>query len=397
VNTLNREEAIMADIKQRNDAQGSQGNPGEQPQSTGISRRGLLLGIGLGVSALLVAGGTQFVYNLPDFAVEALVTNGVENARDASYFADDAIHVITTGTGAPLPDIERAGPQTVVVVGDQFLVFDSGPGSTRQLGLTGLNLSAITALFLTHYHSDHINDLGELMLQHWTSVGTEEPLQIYGPTGVEEVVAGYVAAYQLDKVYRLEHHGEDVMPPSGFGGVANTFDLGDDLMSSEVVYSAGDVEVIAFNVDHPPVKPAVGYRVNYKGRSVVITGDTIYSDSLIQHAMGADLLVSDALNHKISQMVSNAGEDTDNNLSSVTEDIQESHIDPEDAARVAKGAGVKMLLTTHILPPIPELLINPYLRDARAIFPGEVRMANDGTMAKLPVNSDEIIITELLR
>ena len=73
------------------------------------------------------------------------------------------------------------------------------------------------------------------------------------------------------------------MPPSGFGGVAHTFDLGDDLMSSDVVYKAGDVEVIAFNVEHPPVKPAVGFRVNYKDRSVVITGDTIYTDSLIQH------------------------------------------------------------------------------------------------------------------
>jgi len=155
--------------------------------------------------------------------------------------------------------------------------------------------------------------------------------------------------------------------------------------------------VIAFNVDHPPVVPAVGFRVNYKGRSVLITGDTIYSDSLIQHAMGADLMVSDALNHKMSQMFADAGEDLDNNLSSVTEDIQESHIRPEEAALVAKEAGVSTLLITHVLPPVPDLFINPFLKDARAVFPGEVRMANDGTMAKLPVNSDEIIITEMLR
>jgi ribonuclease Z len=377
----------MAEIKQQNDAQ--------EPRTKGISRRDLLIGAGLGASGLLVAGGTQFVNNLPDFAVETLINSAVANRRTPTYFADDAIHVITTGTGAPLPDPARVGPQTAVVVGDQFLVFDSGPGSTRQLALTGLNLSAINALFLTHYHSDHINDLGELMLQHWTSAGAVEPLQIYGPPGVEEVVAGYVAAYQLDKGYRIAHHGADTMPPSGFGGVAHTFDLGDDLMSSEVVYEAVDVQVIAFNVEHPPVKPAVGFRVNYKDRSVVITGDTIYTDSLIHHSMGADLLVSDALNHKISQMVSDAGKDADNNLSAVTEDIQESHIRPEEAALVAKESGIPVLLITHVLPPVPALLINPFLRDARAIHTGEVRMANDGTLAKLPVNSNDIIITEL--
>jgi ribonuclease Z len=112
--------------------------------------------------------------------------------------------------------------------------------------------------------------------------------------------------------------------------------------------------------------------------------------------MGADLLVSDSLNHKMSQTVSDSTEDVDNNISSITEDIQESHIRPEEAALVAKEAGVKKLLITHVLPPVPEFLINPFLRDARDVFAGEVRMANDGTMAKLPVNSDQIIFTELL-
>jgi ribonuclease Z len=112
--------------------------------------------------------------------------------------------------------------------------------------------------------------------------------------------------------------------------------------------------------------------------------------------MGADLMVSDSLNHKMSQTISDAGKDMDNNISSVTKDIQESHIRPEEAALVAQKAGVKKLLITHVLPPVPKLLINPFLRDARGVFSGEVRMANDGTMAKLPIGSDQIIFTELL-
>ncbi|MEL6404458.1 MAG: MBL fold metallo-hydrolase [Chloroflexota bacterium] len=385
----------MTDKKRKDETQAD--NASEASQSKGLSRRDLLIGAGMGISGLLVAGGTHFANNLPDTVIEGLIHRGVDANQNTSNFEEDALYVITTGTGAPLPDPNRVGPQTVVVAGDQLLVFDTGPGSTRQLALTGLNLSTITALFLTHYHSDHINDLGELMLQHWTAAGATEPLQIYGPTGVEEVVAGFTAAYQLDRVYRIDHHGAETMPPSGFGAVANTFDLGTDLMASEVVYEVGDVQVIAFNVDHPPVVPAVGFRVNYKDRSVMITGDTIYSDSLIQHAMGADLMVSDALNHKMSQMFAEAGEDLENNLSSVTEDIQESHIRPEEAALVAKEAGVGTLLITHVLPPVPDLFINPFLRDARAVFDGPVIMANDGTLVTLPVNSDDYTIKELLK
>ncbi len=387
----------MADEKQKGEAPEPKENPGEETRAKGLSRRDFLVGAGLGASGLLVAGGAHFMNNLPDVAVDALLSSAVAGRRGSrNYFEDDALHVITTGTGAPLPDPARVGPQAVVVAGDQMLVFDTGPGSTRKLALTGLNISSVNALFLTHFHSDHISDLGELMLQHWTGTGTTEPLKIYGPPGVEEVVGGFLTAYRLDQGYRIDHHGAETMPPSGFGGVAHTFDLGTELMASDVVYEAGDVQVIAFNVDHPPVVPAVGFRVNYKDRSVMITGDTIYSDSLIQHAMGADLMVSDSLNHKMSQMVADAGKDMDNNLTSVTEDIQESHIRPEEAALVAKEAGVSYLLITHVLPPVPKQLTNPFLRDARAIYDGPVRMANDGTMAKLPVNSDQIIISELL-
>ena len=386
----------MADVKQESAAHEPEVNSGAATRAKGLSRRDILFGAGLGVSGLLVAGGTHYVNNLPDDAIKGLIERGIANSQTRNPFAEDALHVITTGTGAPLPDPKRVGPQAVVVAGDQILVFDTGPGSTRKLLLTGLIVTSVNALFLTHYHSDHISDLGEFMLQHWTGAGATEPLKIYGPTGVEEVVAGFLAAYQLDRGYRIDHHGTDVMPPSGFGAVAHTFDLGTDLMSSEVVYEAGDVQVIAFNVDHPPVVPAVGFRVNYKDRSVMITGDTIYSDSLIQHAMGADLMVSDALNHKMSQWTADAGRDVDNNLSSVTEDIQESHIRPEEAALVAKEAGVPVLIITHVLPPVPDQLINPFLRDARAIYGGELRMANDGTLISLPVNSDRYSIHELL-
>ncbi|NCC37245.1 MAG: MBL fold metallo-hydrolase, partial [Chloroflexia bacterium] len=251
----------MSEMERNDQAQ----TPGKDTRAKGMSRRNFLIGAGVGAAGLLAgAGAWLYQNNLPDSAIQGLMSRAVSNDPNAQYFDDDALYVITTGTGAPLPDPKRAGPQAVVIAGDQMLVFDVGPGSTRQLALTRLNISAVNALFLTHYHSDHISDLGEFMLQHWTGTGTTAPVDIYGPPGVEEVVAGFLAAYQLDKGYRVDHHGADVMPPSGFGGVAHTFDIGTDLMASDVVYEAGGVQVIAFNVDHPPVVPAVGFRVTYK-------------------------------------------------------------------------------------------------------------------------------------
>ena len=349
------------------------------------------------VLVLVVVGSVWFLNNLPDFVVEMLINSAASTDRNAKHFKDDALYVITTGTGAPLPDAKRAGPQTVVLAGDQVLVFDAGPGSTRQLELK-VDASSVDALFMTHYHSDHIGDVGELMLKRWATGGPAEPLPIYGPPGIEEVVAGFEAAYQLDVGYRVEHHGEEAMPASGSGGEVYLFDLGPDLMASEVVYEQDGVQVIAFNVDHAPIFPAVGYRVTYKDKSVVISGDTVFTESLIHHSMGADVLVSEALNHEMSTMVSEATRDIENNASIVAEDIKDYHTTPEQAGIVAREAGIPVLIITHVLPPVPvDILVNPFLADAREVYDGQVRMANDGTMVKIPVSSDEATIVELLR
>jgi ribonuclease Z len=356
------------------------------------------ISIPLVVLVMLGLGLTWFYYNLPDFLVDDLFNLVVDRSQADNTFEDDGLYVITTGTGAPLPDHGRAGPQTVIVAGDQILVFDAGPGSTLNIELTPVDVGAVDALFLTHYHSDHIGDIGELMLKRWATSSLDQPLPIYGPPGVEEVVGGFEAAYLLDKQYRIDHHGEEAVPGSGFGAEVHLFDLGTDLMASDVVYEQDSVQVIAFNVDHAPVFPAVGYRVNYKDRSVVITGDTVYTESLTHHSMGADLLVSEALHHEFSQMLSDATNDMENNAATVAEDIQDYHITPEQVGIVAKDAGVSQVLVTHILPPVPtQILVNPFLRDTRTVFDGKVTMANDGTLVKLLANSDEITVEELLK
>lgn len=348
---------------------------------------------------LILSMTTFFVFqNPPDFLLKFIIETGISMREGANHLDEDGLYVITTGTGAPLPEKNRVGSQTVVKAGNETLVFDAGPGSALNFQLVGLDPSSVSALFITHYHSDHIGDIGELMLKRWASNVATKPLPIYGPVGIEQVVEGFEMAYALDKKYRIEHHGEEMVPEEAFGGDAFMFDLGSDLKSSKVVYRSGDVEVIAFNVDHMPVYPAVGYRVNYKDRSVVISGDTIYTDSLIEHTMGADLFICEALHKEFSEIVSNASANMDSNLSSVAEDIQTYHISPKEAAMVARDAGVDQLVFTHILPPIPSKILEAgFLKQAKAVYNRKIYLANDGTMIKLPSNSDKIKIIELLK
>jgi len=350
------------------------------------------------LAVVLSVSVVGILQNPPEYLLKFIIEKGIARNNTMDTFNDDALYVITTGTGAPLPETNRVGPQTVVLAGDQILVFDAGPGSTLKLEMSGVEVSSISGLFLTHYHSDHIGDLGELMLKRWASNVATKPLPIYGPVGLDQVVTGFESAYELDKGYRIAHHGEDLLPEEAFGGDAIEFDLGADLTTSKVVYSSGEVEVIAFNVDHSPVFPAVGYRVNYKDRSVVISGDTIYTDSLIDHAMGADLFICEALHMGFSKMISDASTDMDSNLSDVAHDIQDYHISPEEAAVVAREAGIDQLVLTHILPPIPSKILEAgFTKEAREIYDKEIYVSNDGTMIIMPVDSDDIKITELLK
>jgi ribonuclease Z len=350
------------------------------------------------LAIILSISVVTILQNPPEYLLKFIIEKGIARNNTMNTFKDDALYVITTGTGAPLPEKDRVGPQTVVVAGDQILVFDAGPGSTLKLELSGIEVSSINGLFLTHYHSDHIGDMGELMLKRWASNVATKPLPIYGPVGLDKVVTGFEMAYELDKGYRIAHHGEDMLPEEAFGGDVIEFDLGTDLTTSKVVYSSGEVEVIAFNVDHLPVFPAVGYRVNYKDRSVVVSGDTIYTESLIDHAMGADLFVCEALHMGFSKMISDASADMDSNLSDVAHDIQDYHLSPKDAAIVGREAGISQLVLTHILPPIPSIILKAgFTKEARAVYDGKIYISNDGTMIKMPLNSDDIKITELLK
>ena len=310
---------------------------------------------------------------------------------DAIAELPDGLHVGLCGSGSPLPDPTRAGPCTVVVAGRHEFVIDSGTGSTKNLALMNLPPARVEAVFITHFHSDHIADLGELMLQRWASSSATSPLPIYGPTGIDQVVQGFNAAYQLDRGYRIAHHGPRVVPPSGSGGAAHPFAI-DQASPDVTVYAAPDLKVIAFPVDHGPVKPAVGYLFIYKGRRVVVSGDTAASPRLEAEARGADVLVHEGLAPDlVAVMHSAALAHGRTNMAQVLHDILGYHTTPEQAAGIAERAHVRYLLFTHVIPPLPlAALEGPFLGRSRNIFHGTLRVGRDGDFLTLPAGATEI-------
>ncbi len=309
--------------------------------------------------------------------------------RDIVSDLNDNLHVGLCGTGSPLPNPDRAGPCNIVIAGEQVFVVDIGEGGGRNINLMGIPASRVTGVLLTHFHSDHIDGLGPLMLFHWTQSGATRPLPIHGPQGVEAVVDGFNAAYATDKIYRTTHHGEKVAPTSGGGGEARPFSMNRE---TQIVLERDGLKITAFKVDHDPVDPAVGYRFDYKGRSIVISGDTAKSASLERAAKGADLLIHEALaTQMVEQMTAIAKKREMANFVTITQDILEYHASPEDAAESAQAAGVQTLVLSHLIPPLPSSYLYPaFLADAPDKFSGEIIVGEDGMFFSLPSGSDAI-------
>jgi ribonuclease Z len=350
--------------------------------------------LAIGLIALGVIACAGLVINQARIG-EALFARAVGErvGRDATAGLPDGLHVALCGTGSPLPNPERAGPCTVVIVGQRLFVVDAGEGGARNIQLMGLPPGRIERLFLTHFHSDHIDGLGPMLLLRWTGSAAAAPLPVHGPAGVEAVVGGFNAAYAADHTYRIAHHGEAIVPASGAGAAPRRFDLpepgtGDRL----VVFKEGGVMVTAFRVNHDPVNPAVGYRFDYRGRSVVISGDTTRSASLEAAAKGADLLVHEALQPRlVKSMTAALGAQGLANTATITSDILTYHASPEDAADSATTAGVRQLVLSHIVPPIPGRFFYPaFLGDAPARFAGPIIVGEDGMMFSLPTGSTAI-------
>ena len=342
----------------------------------------------VGVLAVVAA----IVYTQRGNIAGQLMQIGMERLMGTDLVAEleDGLHLALCGAGGPLPAPKASGPCVAVIAGRQLFVVDSGTDSPRNLGRMGYQPGTVKAVFLTHFHSDHIDGLGELSTLRWAGGDNTKPLPVYGPRGVERVVDGFNAAYSQDFDYRHEHHGDIVAPMSGAGMVAMPFEE-PALGELTLVYEGEGLKVEALKVDHTPVSPAVGYLFTYKGRTILISGDTTKQDNIQRFAEGIDLLVHEALApNLVNRMNATAKKLGNPIMAKVTFDILDYHASPVEAAETARDAGVGHLLYYHIVPP----LIIPgqktlFLNGAEKIFPNYT-IGEDGVSFSLPAGSKEI-------
>ena len=343
------------------------------------------------VAATAVLGlGLAYAFRAPLSLLAAERLAASHLAADPVKELPDGLHVALCGAGSPFSDPQRGGPCTLVIAGQRLFVFDAGNAAVRNLGRFGVAHGRIEAIFLTHFHSDHIDGLGELLLQRWVSTGNARPAPVYGPEGVQAIVDGLRTVYDADRGYRVAHHGEATLPSSGFGGVAHPFTL--PAGGRTVLLKDDDLEIAGFAVDHAPVHPAVGYRIRYKGRTVVLSGDTRKSAAVAREAAGADLLVHEALATPMVNLLGRAAVQAGRpNVGKLMADIVDYHTTPEEAAEVARDAKVRYLLLNHIAPPLPlPGMEAAFLGRAGEIYPGPLRVGLDGDLVSLPAGSDAI-------
>lgn len=241
------------------------------------------------------------------------------------------IKVTLLGTGGPLPSIERFGPSTLVEAGGQTFLIDAGRGALQRLAQADVPWRKIDGLLLTHLHSDHVVGLPDLWLTGWlVRPGRDRPLTVWGPRGTSGMLAHLREAFAFDIQMR---QSDDGASPAGVQ--ISSVDISDG-----IVYDSGGVRITAFSVDHAPVEPAFGYRIDYGGRSVVVSGDTRVSENLIRHATGADVLI-----HEVASRESfvRAGVPEERVGSVIAR-----HVTPEQAGHVFARARPRLAVYSHI-------------------------------------------------
>jgi ribonuclease Z len=277
----------------------------------------------------------------------------------------DDFKVTLLGTGTPIPVPDRFGPSTLVEAGDQKLLFDAGRGASIRLNQLGVPLGRIDALLLTHFHSDHTVGIPDLWLTGWLQsyFGTRKtPLRVIGPVGAKTLMTHLEQAYALDISIRIE---DEKLPPQGAGIEVSEFN------ADGVVYEKSGVKVVAFEVDHgAAIKPAYGYRIDYAGRSVVISGDTRYNQNVIKYGANTDLLI-----HEVAivrpELLSEP----------FIQRIMAHHTTASEAGRLFAITRPKLAAYTHLVflasEAIPPATVDELIAETRKTYAGPLEVGED--------------------
>ena len=271
------------------------------------------------------------------------------------------MRLIMTGTGTPHPCLERAGPSQVVEVAGDLLLFDCGEGTLRQLMTAGVPAQSVNTLFLTHLHLDHTAGLVGFIFGSWylsrrgRFADQRLPLRVYGPAGSKPMLDSLKQAYAVD----LADRDSIGLPMQGF------FDYCVHPLQPGVVLERPEFRVSAASADHGDLE-SYSFRIDRDGGSLVLSGDTTFSEGVVALARGADVLVYEA--HMVDLRP------TDPAYVPVWDRIAAIHSTPEQAGRTAREAGVRRLILTHLKPDIDPVQTR---QRCATEFDGEITVAED--------------------
>lgn len=331
------------------------------------------------------------ISRIPAVEDRVVITAVSNSVQTSSLPEEDALTAVVCGSRSPIPSEGRAEACIMVRAGESIYLVDTGNGSAVNLRKWNVPFNKIESVLFTHLHSDHISDLADIHLATWIAQKRTDKLTVYGPEGVELVTQGFESAYGPDYFYRNSHHGEEIAPLDIVGFDPKTIDL-----NNPVIVNKEGLKITAFKVLHDPVEPALGYRFDYKGRSLVVSGDTSYSENVVKYSKDVDVLLHEAQsNYLVGMIQSFAIKQGATMRAKIMEDIMTYHTTPFEAAEIANKANAKHLVFYHLTPaPRNEMMERIFLRGVDDIR-DDWTLSKDGTMIVLPVDSDEIDVTSI--
>jgi ribonuclease Z len=267
------------------------------------------------------------------------------------------INVTLLGTGSPIPDPNRAGAATLVRAGESVILVDCGRGVLMRLAAAGVLPGMLSALFLTHLHSDHVTDLNDVITTRWAMAPEPNPLTIVGPPGTAALVERTLAMLSDDVGWRLAHHADLSDPPR-----CDVTEL-----TAGVAWDAQGLLVLAEPTEHRPVHPTVGYRFEHGAAVAALAGDTVPCEGLDRLCAGAGVYVQTVVRPALIELIP----------SPRLHDVLDYHSSTVQAGETAARAGVRTLVLTHMVPGVAPGSEGDWIADAATVFSGEIIVGHD--------------------
>ncbi len=273
------------------------------------------------------------------------------------------MEIILTGTGSPIPDPDRAGPSTLVVAGSTRILVDCGRATVMRLAGAGTFPNMLSAVCITHLHSDHVSSLADLITTNWVMSMGQSKLWVYGPLGTAELVGRVRDGLKADIGYRIAHHDALTDAP----------DVEAVELYPDDTFEIDGVQVSVAETEHPPVRPTLGYRFEHGGSVAALVGDTLPCEGVDQLCAGADVYVQTVIRRDIVELIPNE----------MLQDILDYHSGIEQAAQTATRCGVRTLAMTHMVPAPQPDAYDEWRAIAAEHFGGEIVIGDDLTKVEV--------------